>query len=143
VIKAILSAEMIVIGPGSLYTSLLPNLLVKDLLGAIHASRAVKVYICNIATQSGETDMYSGYDHIRSLEEHVGDGIFDFVLCNDNFEGQLSEDSQWVHADENTLSDSRLRRTDMTDKNHPWRHDSTKLANALMEILDDYTGPSE
>jgi len=143
VIKAILSAEMIVIGPGSLYTSLLPNLLVKDLLGAIHASRAVKVYVCNIATQSGETDMYSGYDHIHSLEEHVGDGVFDFVLCNDNFEGQLSEDSQWVHADEETLSDSRARRVDMTDKNHPWRHDSTKLANALMEILDDYTGPSE
>src|SRR5262245_32636696 len=99
VIKALLNADMIVVGPGSLYTSLLPNLLVKDLLGAIHASPAAKVYVCNIATQSGETDTYTCYDHVRSLEEHVGDRIFDIVLCNDNYEGQLSEDSHWVHVD--------------------------------------------
>ena len=86
VIKAILNADMVVVGPGSLYTSLLPNLLVKDLLGAIHASRAVKVYVCNIATQSGETDMYSCYDHVHALEEHLGDSVFDVLLCNDNYE---------------------------------------------------------
>ena len=143
VIKAILSADMIVIGPGSLYTSLLPNLLVHDLLGAIHASRAVKVYVCNIATQAGETDMYSGYDHVRSLEEHVGDSIFDVILCNDNYKGQLSADSQWVYADEKTLSDSRVHCADLTDTSHPWRHDSVKLANTLIEILDEYSGPLE
>src|SRR5215208_7758914 len=76
-LKAILNADMIVVGPGSLYTSLLPNLLVQDLLGAIRASRALKVYVSNIATQSGETDLYSCYDHIRSLEEHIGDSLFD------------------------------------------------------------------
>jgi len=143
VLKALLNADMIVIGPGSLYTSLLPNLLVQDLLGAIHASRAVKVYICNIATQSGETDKYSCYDHVRSLEEHVGDNVFDILLCNDNYEGQLSEDSQWVRADEKTMSDSRTRCADLTDKNYPWRHDSRKLAETLINILDEYTGPLE
>ena len=143
VIKAILNADMVVVGPGSLYTSLLPNLLVKDLLGAIHASRAVKVYVCNIATQSGETDMYSCYDHVRALEEHLGDSVFDVLLCNDNYEGSLSDDSQWVRADEKTLADSRSYVADLTDQNHPWRHDSLKLARTLIEILDEYTGPLE
>jgi len=140
-LKAVLNADMIVIGPGSLYTSLLPNLLVPDLLGAVQASRALKVYVCNIATQAGETDMYSGYDHIRALEEHIGDSLFDVVLCNDNYAGQLDESSQWVQADEKTLSDSRVQTADMSDANHPWRHESAKLAKTLIEILDEFTGP--
>lgn len=141
VIKAMLNADMIVIGPGSLYTSLLPNLLVQDLLGAIKASRAVKVYVSNIATQTGETDSYSCYDHVRVLEEHIGDRLFDVILCNDNHDGQLNPASQWVHADENTLADSRVRCGDLVDDHHPWRHDSKKIAETLIEILDEYTGP--
>ena len=140
-LNAILNADMIVVGPGSLYTSLLPNLLVQDLLGAIKASRALKVYICNIATQSGETDLYSCYDHIRALEEHVGENLFDVAVCNDNVEGQLNADSQWVLTDEKTIADSRVQCFDLSDANYPWRHDSAKLARALIEILDEYTGP--
>lgn len=143
VIKAILNADMIVVGPGSLYTSLLPNLLVQDLLGAIRASRAVKVYVSNIATQKGETDLYSSYDHVRALEEHVGERLFDVVLCNDNYEGQLLDDSQWVRADGNTVSDPRVRCADLADENYAWRHDSKKLAERLIEVLDEYTGPLE
>jgi len=143
VIKAILNADMIIVGPGSLYTSLLPNLLVHDLLGAIQASRAVKVYVCNIATQSGETDVYTVHDHVSALEEHIGERVFDVLLCNDNYEGSLAEDSSWVHADEKTLSDVRARLEDLTDEHHPWRHDSAKLAEKLIEILDEYTGPLE
>jgi uncharacterized cofD-like protein len=143
VLKATLNADMIVIGPGSLYTSLLPNLLVHDLLGALHASRALKVYVCNIATQTGETDTYSVYDHVRALEEHIGDSLFNVILCNDNYEGQLAEDSQWVLADEKTLADPRIHCADLADENHPWRHDSSKLAKKLIEILDEYTGPLE
>ncbi len=143
VLKAILNADMIVVGPGSLYTSLLPNLLVQDLLGAIRASRGVKVYVCNIATQAGETDMFSCYDHVRALEEHVGDHLFDVVLCNSNYAGQLNEDSQWVIADEKTLSDSRTFCTDLISESQPWRHDSAKLSGALIEVLDEYTGPLE
>jgi uncharacterized cofD-like protein len=141
VLKAILNADMLVIGPGSLYTSLLPNLLVHDLLGAIHATRALKVYVCNIATQTGETDTYTVYDHAGALEEHVGESLFDIILCNDNHEGQLDEGSQWVRADEKTLDDSRVHCADLTDESHPWRHDSSKLAKKLIEILDEYTGP--
>jgi uncharacterized cofD-like protein len=143
VIKAILSADMIVVGPGSLYTSLLPNLLVQDLLGAVQSSRAVKVYVSNIATQKGETDLYSCYDHVRVLEEHVGDRLFDVVLCNDNHVGQLLDDSQWVRADDKTLTDSRVRCADLVDTGYPWRHDSKKLAEALITILAEYTGPLE
>ena len=140
-LNAILNADMIVVGPGSLYTSLLPNLLVQDLLGAVRASRALKVYVCNIATQSGETDLYSCYDHILALEEHVGENLFDIALCNDNYEGQLNAGSQWVRTDEKTLSDARVQCFDLSDANTPWRHDSAKLARALIEILDEYTGP--
>lgn len=140
-LNAVLNADMVVVGPGSLYTSLLPNLLVEDLLGAIKASRALKVYICNIATQSGETDLYSCYDHTRALEEHVGDNLFDIILCNDNYEGQLNPGTEWVRVDEKTQSDSRVRCSDLSDASRPWRHDSSKLARTLIEILAEYTGP--
>jgi uncharacterized cofD-like protein len=143
VIHALLKADMIVVGPGSLYTSLLPNLLVEDLLGAIRASRAIKVYVSNIATQKGETDLYSCYDHVRVLEEHVGERLFDVVLCNDNYEGQLLDDSQWVQVDEKSLMDGRVRCADLVDANYPWRHDSKKLAEVLMLILEEHTGPLE
>lgn len=143
VIKAILNADMIVVGPGSLYTSLLPNLLVQDLLGAMQASQAVKVYVCNIATQAGETDTYTCYDHVRALEEHIGEGVFDVVLCNDHYEDQLSDSSLWVQVDEKSLADTRVRSSDLTDKGFPWRHDSAKLAETLMEILAEHTGPLE
>lgn len=142
-LKAILNAEMIVVGPGSLYTSLLPNLLVQDLLGAIRASRALKVYVCNIATQAGETDVYSCYDHIRALEEHVGEDLFNVILCNDNYAGQLDDGSQFVRCDEQTLADVRTYCADLSDENYPWRHDSDKLATTLIELLEEYTGPLE
>jgi uncharacterized cofD-like protein len=140
-LKAVLNADMIVVGPGSLYTSLLPNLLVQDLLGAVRSSRALKVYICNIATQAGETDLYSCSDHIRALEEHVGEHLFDIILCNDNYEGQLNEGSRWVQTDEKMMADARLHCADLSDASYPWRHDSGKLARTLIEILAEYTGP--
>jgi uncharacterized cofD-like protein len=144
VIREILNADMIVVGPGSLYTSLLPNLLVNDLLGAVESSRSVKVYVCNIATQTGETDMLTScYDHVEALEEHVGDTLFDIVLCNDNYKGQLYDGSRFVIMDDKTLADSRVRFGDLADDEYAWRHDSKKLAEALITILAEYTGPLE
>lgn len=140
VIKAILNADVIVMGPGSLYTSILPNLLVHDLLAAIQTSRAAKIYVCNIATQSGETDFFTCYDHVRALENHVGEDLFDIILCNDNYENNIGA-SQWVRADEKILSDSRTYCTDLVDDNHPWRHDSLKLAQVIMNIFYERTGP--
>ena len=141
VIKAILGAEVIVVGPGSLYTSLLPNLLVPDLLASLRATRAIKIYICNIATQEGETDSFNVFDHVRALEEHIGADVFDVILCNNNYEGTLNEASVWVRADEKTLSDERTHTTDLADPAHPWRHDSAKLAQVILNIFNQKTGP--
>ncbi len=134
VIKAILNADIIVVGPGSLYTSILPNLLVHDLLSAIRVSRGVKIYVSNIATQSGETDSYTVHDHIVALESHVGERVFDYVLCNNNYQGDVGESSQWVRADTKTLSDEHTVYADLIDDGHPWRHDSAKLAQQIMNI---------
>ena len=141
VLQAILNAELIVVGPGSLYTSLLPNLLVPDLLAAIHASRAVKVYICNIATQVGETDLYTCHDHVRALEEQVGENFFDVVLCNENYEGNLGPTSEWVRADEKSRADLRFYGADLMDSAHTWRHDAVKLSQVLMDLFYERTGP--
>jgi uncharacterized cofD-like protein len=141
VLQAILNAELIVIGPGSLYTSLLPNLLVPDLLAAIRASRAVKVYVCNIATQAGETDLYSCYDHVRALEDHIGEDLFDVVLCNDNQVGNLGPTSQWVSVDEKSPRERRFYYADLSEVEHPGRHDSHKLTHVLMDLFYERTGP--
>lgn len=140
VIKALLNADVIVAGPGSLYTSILPNLLVHDLLSAMQISRAIKIYVCNIATQPGETDSFACYDHVRALEGHIGEDLFDVILCNDNYRGEIGA-SQWVRADEKTLSDSRSYCADLVDEGHPWRHDSLKLAQVIMDIFSERTGP--
>jgi uncharacterized cofD-like protein len=141
VIQAILGADIIVVGPGSLYTSILPNLLVQDLLASIDASRAVKVYVCNIATQAGETDSFTCHDHIRALEGHVGEDLFDVILCNDNYKGEMGPNSVWVRVDEKTLSDARAYTADLVDDSYPWRHDSVKLAQVIMDIYLERTGP--
>jgi uncharacterized cofD-like protein len=140
VVQGLLTADLIVIGPGSLYTSLLPNLLVPDLMSAIRVSRALKVYVCNIATQPGETDLFSCYDHMRALEDHVGEDLFDIVLCNNNFAGDISS-SQWVRTDDKTLSDERVYCADLVDNEYPWRHDSLKLSQVLMKLFYERTGP--
>lgn len=141
VIQAILGADIIVVGPGSLYTSILPNLLVQDLLASIDASRAVKLYVCNIATQAGETDSFTCYDHLRALEGHVGEDLFNIILCNDNYKGEMGPNSVWVKVDEETLSDARTHTADLVDDSYPWRHDSVKLAQVIMDIYLERTGP--
>jgi uncharacterized cofD-like protein len=140
VLREILTADMIVVGPGSLYTSLLPNLLVKDLLAAMHVSPAIKIYVTNIATQMGETDFYSCYDHVRALEGHIGEDLFDVILCNNNYDGEIAPHSQWVLLDNKTLSDWRTYAADLVDDGHPWRHDSSKLAQEIMQIFSERTG---
>jgi len=140
VIKELLTADVIVVGPGSLYTSILPNLLVRDLLDGLHASRAIKIYVCNIATQSGETDSFTCYDHVRALEGHVGENLFDVILCNNNYEGDVGPSSVWVRADKKTLSDERTYATDLVDDAHPWRHDSVKLAQTILDVYTKKSG---
>lgn len=83
VLDAIAEADMIVLGPGSLYTSVIPNLLVDGVAAAIRKSRAVKVYVMNIMTQDGETEGYSAAKHVQALQKHGGEGLFRYVLLND------------------------------------------------------------
>src|SRR2546430_7090539 len=82
--EAILNAEMIIVGPGSLYTSILPNLVVDGMAEALKASPAIKVFVCNVATQPGETDAFRVSDHLKAIEGHMGTNIFDFVVVNSN-----------------------------------------------------------
>ncbi|ANF95201.1 gluconeogenesis factor YvcK family protein [Paenibacillus bovis] len=81
-VRAIQEADAILIGPGSLYTSLLPNLLVPKLVEAILTSRAPRLFVCNVMTQPGETDNYTVSDHLEAIYEHVGHRLFDYVLVN-------------------------------------------------------------
>ncbi|HEY3313097.1 MAG TPA: uridine diphosphate-N-acetylglucosamine-binding protein YvcK [Anaerolineales bacterium] len=140
VIQSILAADMVVIGPGSLYTSILPNLLVPDLLAALRASNCLKIYVVNIATQPGETNAYGVSDHISALEEHTGSDLFDVIVCNNRFEGSLPAGVDWVRIDAAALK-FPVYGTDLLDNERPWRHDSDKLARVLMDILYDRTGP--
>jgi uncharacterized cofD-like protein len=140
-IQAILNADLILIGPGSLYTSILPNLLVKDLTEAIHASKAEAYYICNVATQRGETDGFNGSDHVAVLGQHVQKRLFSLVLCNRNFKGELGHDTDWVVADQELHEKYRVYESDLVDDLYPWRHSSKKLAKAIMNLYEERTGP--
>ena len=82
-VEAIREAEMVVLAPGSLYTSIIPNLLVDGIVEAIRESRALKIYVCNVMTQEGETEGYTASDHIRALFNHSCPGLFDLCLVND------------------------------------------------------------
>ena len=141
VLQAILAADLIVVGPGSLYTSVLPNLLVPDIVAAIRASRALKIFVCNVATQIGETDHYTCGDHVRVIEEHVGADLFDIILSNQRCEGQLMSGTSWVLAEDDLDVDHAVYRADLVDINHPWRHDSDKSAKILMDLYQERTGP--
>jgi uncharacterized cofD-like protein len=140
-VQAILSAELIILGPGSLYTSILPNLLVPDLAEALKASRAIKFYVSNVATQPGETDGYTCGDHIRTIENHVGARIFDLVVCNCNFESRLPENIEWVTIDKDLQEEYPVYRADLLDESNPWRHDSAKLAQVIVDLFNERTGP--
>lgn len=81
-ILAIKEADVVVLGPGSLYTSIIPNLLVKDLAQALRDTQAPVIYICNIMTQSGETDNYTASDHLKALVRHLGSNVIDYMVVN-------------------------------------------------------------
>ncbi len=82
VLEALRRADLILVGPGSLYTSIIPNLLVDKVADTIARSRATRVYIANLMTQPGETDCYSVADHVRAIYDHTRPGLFDFVVIN-------------------------------------------------------------
>lgn len=138
-VDAIRQADMIVIGPGSLYTSVLPNLLVRDIRDAIRVSRAVKVYVSNVATQHGETDGFSVADHIAALEKHVGRGLVEYVLANSNLVEELPEawQSSPVTVNGHEMPHVRVVQEDVVRADKRYHHDPAKLAAALVRLYYD------
>jgi len=141
-LRAILEADLILIGPGSLYTSILPNLLVPDIIRAIRATQAMKVYVCNTATQPGETDGYGAGDHVRALLEHVGPQVLDLVLTNDNLNAEFPTDWRPIPPPVGDIITGGVRvvvrRADLADPARPWRHDSAKLAHTVMQLYYEH-----
>jgi uncharacterized cofD-like protein len=142
--RAIEEADLVVIGPGSLYTSIMPSLLLPELLAAIRASAAVKLYVCNVATQKGETQGYDLADHVSALERHTGPGWIDVVLANNRFNARRpggyaaqAVKLRWPPA--TIYSESALPRLvleDVVDPENAHHHGSAQLAAAVMRIYE-------
>ncbi len=144
-IKAIEEAEIIVLGPGSLYTSIIPNLLLKEITDAIVASDAIKVYVCNAMTQPGESDGYSASEHIRALVRHSHPRILDYCILNtgdipkDTLERYAKEGSAPVTNDIRTIEGMGYR----VIANHSLlteglvRHDPVRLASIIVGFLEE------
>ena len=136
-VRAILDADMIVLGPGSLYTSVMPNLLVEGIRRALVASPAMKAYVCNVATQPGETDGFGVQEHVLAIEEHMGGGhLLNQVLVNDNLNGALpnADRAQPVTVDSQLENGIRLTKADVVSETNRYHHDSRKLAEMLMRM---------
>jgi uncharacterized cofD-like protein len=137
-VRTLMEADLIVIGPGSLYTSVLPNLLVEGIKEAVAASSALKVYVCNVATQPGETDGFSVADHVEALERHLGPGLFQYVIANSNTESVLPPD--WgvdIVTVDRRPSEVELVMADVVNDEFRLRHDPRKLAATLLRLYED------
>ncbi|NWG16658.1 MAG: YvcK family protein [Chloroflexi bacterium] len=137
-VRAILEADLVIIGPGSLFTSILPNLLVRGIAEALRATGAYRIYICNVATQPGETDGFTVADHVLAVERHVGRGVFQVILANNAYPTEnAGANTHYVHpapAHHEILQRYELRYADLTDPERPWRHDPQKLVKAILQL---------
>ncbi|MBF8267714.1 MAG: putative gluconeosis factor [Dehalococcoidia bacterium] len=134
-LEAIREAEMIVIGPGSLYTSIIPNFLLPGVCEAVTASPAPKVFVCNVATQPHETDGYSVLEHLRAFQAHSGVSVT-HVLVNSNV---LTLPEEWGQVAVPPIFriqgfEGAVVLADVVDEGFPTRHDPRKLASALLSI---------
>ncbi len=140
-IQAILGADLIIIGPGSLYTSILPNLLVPDIAEALRATRALKFYVCNVTTQAGETDGFTCGDHVHVVQKYLGSDTLDLVICNKQCLGDPPEESQWVTSAPDQSDGFPIYQADLIDLEQPRRHDSAKLGQVVLDLFYERTGP--
>ncbi|MEW6109824.1 MAG: YvcK family protein [Nitrospirota bacterium] len=143
-IDAIEKADVIIIGPGSLYTSIIPNLLVKGIALAIERSRAKKIYICNLMTEPGETDDYTVSDHVKAIFDHSEHGLFQYVVIN---KGKISADLQENYIKQDyypvTYTLEEIKDLGLTsivadvisEQDQKIRHDPDKLGRLFREIL--------
>jgi len=140
-LERILEADMVVIGPGSLYTSVLPNLLISNIRDALAAAAGMRVYVCNVATQPGETWSFSAAEHLEALFEHIGEGLIDYVLINHNWHARQPDGwlGQPVQIDERRLEELPVVviEEDLVDVANAHRHDPAKLAAALVRLQQE------
>ncbi len=145
-VQAIKDADAIILGPGSLYTSVIPNLLVEDIAKAVQRTKAVKIYVSNVMTQPGETDDFGVEDHIKAILKHGGADIIDFVIVNvgkiskELEEKYLEEHSKLVSIDEKAIERMNIKVIEgdiIKTKNGLVRHDPEKLAAILIETIMD------
>jgi len=141
-VEAIKKADVIVLGPGSLYTSIIPNLLVEKLHKEIIASRAIKIYVCNVMTQKGETDDYKASDHLKAIVEHTAPGIVDCCIINtarihDAILNRYKEEgARQVIADPENLKKMKCKviEAHVVNIKDYVRHDSEKLAKMIIDL---------
>ena len=139
-LEAIENADAIILGPGSLYTSIMPNLLVEGVAQALKHSKAIKIYICNVMTQPGETDKYTASMHAKAILDHTGKGTIDYVLVNStpiSPEFCESVNSQPVEIDDEKINalGMGLIKADLSSETDPGRHDPEKLCREVMKIV--------
>ena len=138
---AIAAADMVVIGPGSLYTSLLPPLLVPGIRDALLSTNAVRLFVCNVATQVGETEEFSLSDHLEAIAAHGLSDVIDGVLVNDNFRARQPANypAAPVRVDLplSGRAGPRLIARDVVDDDNAHRHDPRKLASVIFEMYDE------
>ena len=145
-VEAIHEADLIILGPGSLYTSIIPNLLVDGISEAVCASKAMKIYVCNIMTQDGETEGYTAADHVAALLKHGGEGLIDFCLCNNAPVPEELLKRYELEGAEPILADiEAVKRLGVEvvqgdvalDDPRYARHDCLKLADILIELYQE------
>ena len=144
VLEAIDKAEIIVMGPGSVFTSIIPNLLVQGVPEAIRRSNAKKVYVCNVMTQSGETNGFSAHDHVRAIEKHARMRVFDYVMINtarpknEILEKYRKAGAVLVEPDADRIKSEGYRTIlgNFINQSDVVRHDSNLLAEDIMRLLD-------
>jgi uncharacterized cofD-like protein len=143
-VEAIAAADAIVIGPGSLFTSILPALLVPAVRDAVATSPALRVYVCNVATQAGETSGFDLVDHVEALERHTRRGAVDVVLANNDFGARVPADwrSEPVRLRWPPPGDHppRLVLDDIVDPANAHHHDSARLAAAVIRVIEGEAG---
>jgi len=140
--KALAEADLIVLGPGDLFTSVIPNLLVEGVSSAIKESSAKKVYVCNLMTKFGETNNYKASDFVKSINAYLGDGVLDFVVCNEKkgsevlLQKYMEEKSFPVELDKSEIEKLGVRvvEKDLIIEPDLIRHDPAKLGKVLVEL---------
>ncbi len=138
-VDAILDADLVVVGPGSVYTSLIPNLLVPGIWQALESTGAPLVYVCNVATQPGETDGYTVADHCRALEAHRPGLSFDYVVANSAMKplGADFPSSELVEIGDLSFLSARLIEADLMNDRFRGHHDAQSLASVLVGIYHE------